>query len=68
VLGKEDLIESTSLGKEDNAIWLCLRELETTQALFEADCTHPSPRIPGTFLIITVNGVPQRLLGIGFPL
>lgn len=30
-------------------------------------CTHPSPRIPGPFLIITVNGILQRLSGIGFP-
>lgn len=30
-------------------------------------CTHPSPHIPGTFLIITVNGIPQGLSGIRFP-
>lgn len=29
--------------------------------------THPSPRIPGTFLIITVNGILQCLSGIRFP-
>lgn len=30
-------------------------------------CTHPSSHIPGTFLIITVNGIPQGLSGIRFP-
>lgn len=39
VHGKDDLIESKSLGKKDNTIWPLLRELETMLALSEADST-----------------------------
>lgn len=45
--GKGNLIESKSLGKRDNAIWLLQRELETVLALSQAGCALI---LPHTFL------------------